>query len=414
MKVNWFNESEINIEVAQSQIKYFINQSGDFHKQFTPFDLCIEIVDKLVQENSILETSEVLVIANLEFLYVLLKYFSFKGFSRKNITFATPCLLKAKYTENHGVNILVYNYDKLDLGMKKFDVVIGNPPYSVKKKGAKTPRLLIEDFTKLSIGLADKVILVLPTSWIFDAKKKITKNIISFGIKEAIECSEYFPSIQLRTGIFFLEKGFRDKVKIQNDKKEVFFTKIDNIIPLYDNEISVYIKQKIKEKNEWLSSLWGRSDMICRNDPRIGHGETQIIQITGPKDKKIDFFKADIPKESFAHFDKWKVITNGMGNLQGSEYIGVTKIAPPNCGGLYNIISFGVDTEHEAKNLVSYFNLKLIRLLIKGIRSSANNSKVVFDCIPKVNFTKSWTDQELYKYFGLSEEEIKLIEDEIK
>jgi site-specific DNA-methyltransferase (adenine-specific) len=46
--------------------------------------------------------------------------------------------------------------------------------------------------------------------------------------------------------------------------------------------------------------------------------------------------------------------------------------------------------------------------------SSINLSKLVFPFVPIQDFSKSWTDEELYAKYGLSDEEIDFIESMIK
>ena len=46
--------------------------------------------------------------------------------------------------------------------------------------------------------------------------------------------------------------------------------------------------------------------------------------------------------------------------------------------------------------------------------SSINLSKLVFPFVPMQDFSKPWTDEELYAKYGLTEEEIAFIETMIK
>jgi len=46
--------------------------------------------------------------------------------------------------------------------------------------------------------------------------------------------------------------------------------------------------------------------------------------------------------------------------------------------------------------------------------SAINLSKLVFSFVPLQDFSKPWTDEELYKKYNLTEEEIQFIESMIK
>ena len=57
---------------------------------------------------------------------------------------------------------------------------------------------------------------------------------------------------------------------------------------------------------------------------------------------------------------------------------------------------------------------KFSRFLLLLRLSGQNNSKDKFSWVPVMDFSKTWTDNELYNYFNLTEEEIDLIEKTIK
>jgi site-specific DNA-methyltransferase (adenine-specific) len=71
-------------------------------------------------------------------------------------------------------------------------------------------------------------------------------------------------------------------------------------------------------------------------------------------------------------------------------------------------------TEEEAKNVYDYLRTKFVRFLILqtlvGMNLSINN----FRFVPWQDFTKSWTDEELYEKYNLTQEEIEFIESMIK
>lgn len=68
------------------------------------------------------------------------------------------------------------------------------------------------------------------------------------------------------------------------------------------------------------------------------------------------------------------------------------------------------DTEVEAEHFRRYMALKLPRFMLRTTFSSAHISKSNFAFVPQVDFSRTWTDEELYEHFGLSQEERLLIE----
>ena len=69
------------------------------------------------------------------------------------------------------------------------------------------------------------------------------------------------------------------------------------------------------------------------------------------------------------------------------------------------------DTEEEIKNMYDTLFTKFYKYFIFNMRTDYNLNMIYF--LPLLDFTKKWTDEKLYEYFDLTEDEIKEIENEI-
>ena len=72
------------------------------------------------------------------------------------------------------------------------------------------------------------------------------------------------------------------------------------------------------------------------------------------------------------------------------------------------------DTEEELGNFYSYLKTKFFRALVGVLKNTQHASAKVYSCVPLQDFSKSWTDEELYKKYGLTQEEIDFIEENIQ
>jgi site-specific DNA-methyltransferase (adenine-specific) len=59
-------------------------------------------------------------------------------------------------------------------------------------------------------------------------------------------------------------------------------------------------------------------------------------------------------------------------------------------------------------------NTKLFRMLVSINKISQDAYAKVYEDVPILDFSKSWTDAELYERYGLTEEEITFVETMIK
>ena len=79
----------------------------------------------------------------------------------------------------------------------------------------------------------------------------------------------------------------------------------------------------------------------------------------------------------------------------------------------YLIVDF-VNNKVEGQNLISYMTTRFFRFMMSLIKNTQNISKGVFAFVPVQDYSKSWTDEELYAKYGLTEEEIAFIESMIR
>lgn len=75
--------------------------------------------------------------------------------------------------------------------------------------------------------------------------------------------------------------------------------------------------------------------------------------------------------------------------------------------GVFDNISF-------AENLCSYIKTKFFRFMVSLKKNTQNAARNVYSFVPVQDFSKPWTDAELYEKYGLNDEEIAFIESMIR
>ena len=71
-------------------------------------------------------------------------------------------------------------------------------------------------------------------------------------------------------------------------------------------------------------------------------------------------------------------------------------------------------SESQAKNVMSYIRTRFFRFLVMLKKTSQHAAANVYSFVPIQDFSKPWTDAELYKKYGLDEKEIAFIESMIR
>ena len=72
------------------------------------------------------------------------------------------------------------------------------------------------------------------------------------------------------------------------------------------------------------------------------------------------------------------------------------------------------ENEEIAKNVISYINTRFFRFFVMLLKSTQSAAQKVYSFVPMQDFSKPWTDEELYAKYGLTAEEIAFIESMIR
>lgn len=100
---------------------------------------------------------------------------------------------------------------------------------------------------------------------------------------------------------------------------------------------------------------------------------------------------------------KFRVLTSSMRVLLPDEV----------CTNSYIVIG-KYDNQNMCDNLLNYLKTSFVRFLVLQAVSSIHISRTSFTFVPMQDFSKPWTDAELYAKYNLTQEEIDFIESMIK
>ena len=330
-------------------------------------------------------------------------------------------IVKQIFNMNNEFKLNLYEGDSLQLdiqkefGIAKFDIVIGNPPYNEElttKKGSATA--LYNKFVEYYIEKCNLLCFVMPSRWFSGGKglDSFRKNMLErtdiVYLKHFDNASEIFGNlVSIEGGVNYFLKDINhngdckfngsmnklNKYDVFIDSK--YYNIIDKIL-IYSMIDTIFIGQSYSGVNS--------NDKRLKDTETISTLKCYVSQQKGFV-KYIE--KKDINKDR--DFNKWKVITaeaNGGKGCFGNMFIGKPKEI---CNQSY--ILFEVVNEEEAKSLLSYMKCRLPNFMLSLRKISQHICASTCKWIPLPPLNKEWTDEEVYKHFKLSEDDIKLIND---
>ena len=335
----------------------------------------------------------------------------------------------------------------------KFDAIVGNPPYQVMDGGngaSATP--VYNLFLDIAIQVKPSFVsMIMPSRWLSGGRgldsfreKMLMDDRISI-LHDYFNANDCFPGVEIKGGIcYLLWDNKHHGACMVSSHHDGIITKTER--PLLEEGVNTFIRSdaqisvlyKVKNKNETMLSTWlnagryfGFHTKIEWDDDYNGRIQTadgsDYIPIHSMKTNDSDvklyvhggyywIAKKDIPKNVHS-VDSYKVLLPRSGN-PGSIIIGKPKISEPgSCSSNTYVVALPSDrtlAKEEAENLLGYIKTKFFRFLVLTKTTTQSMSLPAYSFVPLQDFTKPWTDEELYKKYNLSQDEIAFIESMIK
>lgn len=361
--------------------------------------------------------------------------------------------------ESHAYEF-IHTLNAEELFNMKFDVIISNPPYhlSVGNEGGNSAKAkaIYHHFISQSIKLNPRyVIMITPSRWMTKTTEGIPDEWVDYALSENhIEVmhdfpnsADCFPGVEIKGGVNYFKWSrdyvgkckyiyhypsskeiserydYLDSAKagvvIRDPKAYSILEKIITIENDYYREQDSNFSGLVSPKDffttkQLLTSSWkgykNSSDTeynikyyISKSFNNVPYGYISKEQL--PKNHQtLPLHKVYIPA---AH--------GSLDTVLGKPFYG-----EPNsvCSQTYLVIGYDPIkhnfTKQQCENIITYIRTRFFRYLVSIKKKTQNGPRGVYQFVPLQNFSKPWTDEELYKKYKLSEEEINFIESMIR
>jgi len=330
-------------------------------------------------------------------------------------------------------------------GDMQFDVIIGNPPYQLDDGGYGTSaapiyHLFVEQAKKLEPRYLS---LVIPARWFAGGKgldafreSMLTDNRVR-SIGDYLSASDVFPGVGLKGGVcyFLWDRDNPGPCRVATHFKDWPVSTASR--PLLEEGVDVFIRF-----NEGLSILKkvvavesGKSQSLLlpdkkRFDRLVSSRKPFGLETTfkGKATKRVGdvlvYQNGGVgytPRSSITTgtelIDKWKLFAGyaapGTGNKDTYPHriISTPFVGEPGSISSETYLCIGpFDSRAEAESVLSYLSCRLTRLLILLHKPSQHVTRKVYTFVPTQDWTRRWTDADLYTKYALSASEIAFIE----
>lgn len=328
----------------------------------------------------------------------------------------------------------------------EFNVIIGNPPYNDEKNNGgavnqQSSDALYQHFVEAAKQLNPEYSsFIIPCRWFTEdnAEYKNIRNILLSDNTRVIhdypDAKDVFNGVSITGGVcyYLSDKNYHGDCEFHSHEKNkdtISNVKLSSNEIFIRNEIMRRVVSKVKAKNEITMDT-----IVSTTAPfgfkRADRGAWSPTEYANIKlfaaDKFLDYtyVSLDQIKKNQQWVPKYKVYAGYTQALNDGELSSLGILKPNEICTLTYIILDCFDTEIEAENCLKYMKTRFARALLKCVTTTLGVTAKNYANIPLQNFTTNsdidWSksitniDQQLYKKYGLTTEEIQYIESTVK
>ena len=320
----------------------------------------------------------------------------------------------------------------------KFDVIISNPPYQIEDEGhGKSAKPIYQHFVMQAKKLSPRYLtMIIPARWYAGGKgldefrkDMLTDNHMRYLV-DYFDADECFPGVDISGGVcYFLwdrENGGQCVVDTRRHessskmKRQLIEDGCDVFIR-FNEAVSIVRKVKTISEESFATLVSSRkpfgfdTEKRGRTKPFKDSAKLYVNKNTTGGEEYI--LRSDV-KSNLGIFASDKIyISYAYGERDSFPYrvLGTPFYGEPYSCCTETYLAIGpFASKGNALNAISYIATKFFRAMVLFQKNTQHATQKVYSLVPMQDFSKPWTDAELYKKYKLTKEEIDFIESMIK
>jgi len=318
----------------------------------------------------------------------------------------------------------------------KFDVIIGNPPYQLGSDGGTRDIPIYNKFIEQAKQLNPRFLcMIIPSRWMASGlglsefrrvmlNDRRIRKLVDFPV-----ASEVFPGVEIKGGVcyFLRERDSEGDCAVTTIRGNEVVGPLNRDMREFDvfvrDSRALNILRKVLSKKEpsiidilsvdkefgWTSNFTGFHEKQKAGDVPIHYIKSgkRLIGWIG---------RSEIKKSSHLVGTSKVLIPKAYGAGEGvpHQILGQSIISPNPSVCTQSYLFFYIDSDEASKSLNSYLRTRFFRFLVSLRKITQDATRSTYTWVPQQAWNQTWTDEELYKKYGLTTEEIAFIDTMIR
>lgn len=316
-------------------------------------------------------------------------------------------------------------------GNMQFDVIIGNPPYQLNDGGGtgSSARPIYHEFVAQAKKLDPRYLsMVIPARWysggkgLDDFREEMLNDERIVRLVDYADSRECFPGVDIAGGVcyFLWDQNHAGSCVVETVRREKRFV-AERSLNEHDSFVRDNLALEIVKKVKVSSSELFLDSMVSSRMP-FGLPSNVLFDKGGDLTLIASSGEGNIERKKITAglnlIDKWKVMLSKASNDHGGQpdkkgtrriFSRVEVIGPGTvCTESYLIVGV-YERQADAMNMMNYLKTQFCRFLVSTILLTQNITKNKFVFVPALSMDREWNDEQLFRKYQLTDEEIEFI-----
>ena len=272
--------------------------------------------------------------------------------------------------------------------------------------------------------------LIIPFRWFSAGRKNLlgdfhTQMLANRKIRKMYvypSSQDIFPTVDIKGGLcyYLIDNGYDGDCEYtlaQNGKEKTTTRSLNDLdILVREPELANIVKKVMSDtaETDTVSTIVSNDTPFgIPTNPKTSRKNATVVYEESTPEHNVKLLYLDNMVRTIAYVSRESIKKNaddidcpkvfipeaaGSGNdpyvVGKPEYIGETAV----CSQTFLYVAF--KTEMEAKNFISYLKTRFFRVLVSACKISQHTPSSTYRFVPLQDFSKTWTDEELYKKYG--------------